>query len=589
MKASCTPIAVLAIITLLAFPSLSDAQYGPNCPILGAVFLAPKDVLKESEIIPNALSNLQDTLQKIVENATLFDKANTSFHLNLFSEDDNLLSFGHAGTNLTESALPAGTLNEDTIFRIGSISKLVTVYALLAEVGMDRMRDAVTTWVPELANVANTGSKNVVGQVGWEDVTIGALASHQAGLDRDFSLADLALRVNATTAEQNALPPLAPNEIPSCGLDILLPPCSRTEFFKGMEGLHPVTSVFHTPIYSNIAFQILAYAVEGMANKSFTDIFQSSIIERLGLKRTSLQPPQSTKDGIIPENELSSWWNLTTGDATPYGGMFSSGRDMAVIGRSILNSTLLEPALTRKWLHPVTHTADLHVAVGMPWEIHRLLLPISPEYNYTRVVDLYTKNGQLGGYAALFVLSPEHNFGFSLLLASPTAPTEAQARLAAMTLIGDVVTYTMVSAFEQAARDQASRKFAGTYASSNMTLAISVNSGHPGLKISNWTMGSENVLELYSGSPDTDARLYPIDLAGGGKIAFRAVYEPSREAFYTAQPGIVFSRGCLPWGDVASPQYGNIAFDDFVFDVNENGEAIAISPRVTRQTLLKVE
>jgi hypothetical protein len=271
-----------------------------------------------------------------------------------------------------------------------------------------------------------------------------------------------------------------------------------------------------------------------------------------------------------------------------YGGIFSTGADMRAVGRSILNSTILPPALTREWLHPVTHTADLHIAVGMPWEIHRLLLPISPGLNNTRVVDLYTKNGQLGSYTALFVLSPEHDFGFSLLLASPSAAPQAQARLAAISLIGDIVTSTMVSAFEQAAREQAILKFAGTYASSNMTLAISANDGHPGLKISNWTMGDKDVLELYSGSSSTDARLYPMDLEGDGKTAFRAVYEPPQDAHYTAQPGIVFSRGCLPWGDVAAYQYGNIAFDDFVFDVDENGEATAITPRVARQTLPKV-
>jgi CubicO group peptidase (beta-lactamase class C family) len=98
--------------------------------------------------------------------------------------------------------------------------------------------------------------------------------------------------------------------------EIDLYPNTSSEFFKGIEAQHPVTSAFHTPIYSNIAFQILAYAIEGMTNKSFDSIFESSIIEPLDLKRTSLQPPQSTQDGIIPGDELSSWWNVTTGEAT---------------------------------------------------------------------------------------------------------------------------------------------------------------------------------------------------------------------------------------------------------------------------------
>jgi CubicO group peptidase (beta-lactamase class C family) len=135
MKTPSTHIAVWATITILAFPHLSQTQYSPNCPILGAVFPAPKNVLEESKAIPATLSSLQDTLQKLVENATLFDKANTSFNLNLFSKDDNLMDFNYAATDLDKRALPAGTLDKNTIFRIGSISKLLTVYALLAEVG----------------------------------------------------------------------------------------------------------------------------------------------------------------------------------------------------------------------------------------------------------------------------------------------------------------------------------------------------------------------------------------------------------------------------------------------------------------------
>lgn len=50
------------------------------------------------------------------------------------------------------------------------------------------MKDPVTAWVPELASKSNESVRDAVRQVSWEDVTIGALASHQAGLDRDCKL-----------------------------------------------------------------------------------------------------------------------------------------------------------------------------------------------------------------------------------------------------------------------------------------------------------------------------------------------------------------------------------------------------------------
>ncbi|KAI0857594.1 beta-lactamase/transpeptidase-like protein [Xylaria cubensis] len=579
-----------ALFAAATLPHFATAQYSPNCPLQGAVFPAPRNLKKESGAISTGLSILQNELQKIINNPTVFDNGSTSFQLSLFSKDKQLLSFSYAATSLNDSSLPSGCLNENTIFRIGSVSKLLTVYTLLANVGMDHLKDPVTKWVPELADFTNKGVNDAVSQVKWDEVTIEALASHGAGLDRDYSLSDYANLINGTVAEQAALPPLAPEDIPTCGTtDFLLPPCSRAEFLQEVNALHPVTSTFHTPVYSNMAFQILAYALEGITGKSFADIFQSSIINRLGLSRTSLQPPNSTEEGIIPGDKISSWWSVDLGDSSPMGGMFSTGADMMKLGQSILSYSILNAAITRQWLRPVTHTADLHVAVGMPWEIHRLLQPVSSGSNHTRVIDLYTKNGDLGGYSTLFVLSPEHDFGFTLLIASPTTATESAAPAVALSIIGDAVTSTIVSAFEQAARDEAAYNFAGVYVSSNMSLTISVSDGHPGLKLSNWTMGDKDVLELYTGVPNTqaDARLYPMDLESNGKIAFRAVYEKAREASRTSQPGVVFSQGCLPWGGVAALHYGKIAFDDFVFEVDDKGRATAIVPRITRQTLGK--
>ncbi|KAI1179598.1 beta-lactamase/transpeptidase-like protein [Nemania sp. FL0916] len=581
-------LALSVATTLLFIASQSAAQYSPNCPLQGAVFPAPRN---PSLAISGGLCSLKEKLRAIVADPSIFNNATSSFQLSLFSKDEQLLSFSHAATSLDKSSLPSGTLDENTIFRIGSVSKLLTVYAFLAEIGPDHLNDPVTAWVPELANSADKSDQDAVRRVRWEDVTLGALASHEAGLDRDYSLSDLSLLVNATQAEQSALPPLPSNEIPTCGTTNLpFPLCSRSEFLKGISSLHPVTSTFRTPIYSNLAFQVLAYALEGITNKTFSSIFQSSLVERLNLSHTSLQPPSSTDKGIIPGDEISSWWNVSLGDASPFGGMFSTGADMAHLGQSILGSKLLKRALTREWLRPVTHTADLHVAVGMPWEIHRLLQPISPGSNHTRVVDIYTKNGILGGYTSLFVLSPEHEFGFILLLAGLVTPAESSARSLAMAVIGDVVTSTMASAFEQAARTEAASNFAGVYANAGMNLTISVNDGHPGLKLSNWTAGDKDVLFLYTGvsNADSDARLYPMGLEDDGSIAFRAVYETARNASYTSQPGVVFSQGCLPWGDIATQQYGDVAFDDFVFEIDGNGRATAITPRVARQTLKRV-
>jgi CubicO group peptidase (beta-lactamase class C family) len=81
--------------------------------------------------------------------------------------------------------LTSQTLNEDTVFRVGSVSKLITVYTLLAEVGMERMHDPVTRWVPELARAAKKNKGDPARRVQWDEVTIGQLCGHMAGISRN--------------------------------------------------------------------------------------------------------------------------------------------------------------------------------------------------------------------------------------------------------------------------------------------------------------------------------------------------------------------------------------------------------------------
>ena len=112
-----------------------------------------------------------------------------------------------------------------------------------------------------------------------------------------------------------------------------------------------------------------------------------------------------------------------------------------------------------------------------------MLLPLSPSKdvntssvvaNTTRIVDLYTKDGDLGGYSSLLTLSPDHGMGFALMLSSsPSSTTRNQVLVA----IGDLVTQIMVPAFEAAAREEATANFAGTYINSTSGMQLDHCSG----------------------------------------------------------------------------------------------------------------
>jgi CubicO group peptidase (beta-lactamase class C family) len=172
--------------TFIVFPAVCYAQTSPNCPFLGAVFPTPSNVLDSSTAVPQALSELRTTLQQSLSNGVL-ENTTTTFYLSAFSTGSKLFDFAYAAPSLNGS-LTSGVLDENTVFRIGSVSKLLTVYTILAEVGMDYMNDPVTKWVPELALEDHRGSINAVEAVDWDDITVGALASQMAGINRDRKL-----------------------------------------------------------------------------------------------------------------------------------------------------------------------------------------------------------------------------------------------------------------------------------------------------------------------------------------------------------------------------------------------------------------
>ncbi|RMJ19119.1 hypothetical protein CDV36_001176 [Fusarium kuroshium] len=568
-------------LALLALAGGTLGQTNPTCPLLGPVFPPVQKGLAKSAAVKTAIEILTDELNNVVKEGT-----DTTLYVQAFSGTDKIFSYGYAPPS-TSGSLTSGTLNENTVFRIGSVSKLITVYALLAEVGMERLNDPVTRWVPELAKAMNHRD-DPAQSPRWNEVTIGQLASHMSGIGRNFGLFDFGLLVKASGAnpEEFGLPTLKVQDLPSCDLSFGHKACTRKEFFQGITSRNALalTSTSNTPIYSNLAFQILGYVLEAMTNKTFEESLHSSLLEPLGLGRTSLEAPKNKSNAAIPGNETASWWDLTLAGASPYGGMFSTAADLTALGQSILRSSILPANETRAWLKPLSHTSELQMSIGMPWEIRRVLLPTSPKSNKTRIVDLYTKNGLLGLYSSFFVLSPDHDFGFVILLASESSGLDMWP------ILPSLMIDTLLPAVEEATREDAKERFAGSYKSASGKLEVGVDRDLPGLSVRSWTRGKVDVLKTFEmalGMGSGGLRLYPSGLEGNGKIRFRGVYENEREV---PIPGSVdpWVDLCMPWGGVDSLKYGGIGIDDIEFELDEGGKATGVRPRVWRETLDRV-
>lgn len=278
------------------------------------------------------------------------------------------------------------TIKDDTVYRVGSISKLLFLYTFLVEAGHDYWHRPITDFVPELVEAADSCSAKAdpLTCPDWDEITLGALASHLAGLGRGRPVTPALPTIGGLPVTSVGLPPKPLIELAQCEEQ----PCTRAESIRAFLQEAPVDKAFGTPIYSNGAYQILTYALEAITNRTMSDMITDDVFCPLEMDDSSYTL-EANASGIIPVAADKSFWNVPLGDAGATGGIYSSPRDMVKLGQSILNHTLLSSASTRRWLKPWAHTAVWQQAVGLAWEIARW--PVDD-----RIVDVYTKQGDLG-------------------------------------------------------------------------------------------------------------------------------------------------------------------------------------------------
>jgi CubicO group peptidase (beta-lactamase class C family) len=175
-------------ITALLLPHSLGA---PNCPPLGPVFPKPSSqALLSSPSIKAAIANLTATFTaRDTDNST--GSYSTSYSIEVWSASDapdtTLFSWYHTAPKLTTTWNTTGVrkVDKNTVYRLGSLTKIFTIYTWLIQDGDTRWNEPITKYVPELAAVADRAKDDPVENVDWGEVTIGALASQLAGIVRD--------------------------------------------------------------------------------------------------------------------------------------------------------------------------------------------------------------------------------------------------------------------------------------------------------------------------------------------------------------------------------------------------------------------
>ena len=317
--------------------------------------------------------------------------------------------------------------------------------------------------------------------------------------------------------------------------------------------------------------------------------------------------------------------------------MYTSSSDLSTLGRAILRSTLLKPAMTKRWMKPVSFTSDPKAMVGMPWGVRRLDLVDDQPYQF---VHTFNKAGSIGSYYTLLAIIPELDIGYSILVAGVNPGSLTMD-------IAEALTAVYIPTLTHIARTQANATFAGQYVytgplttASNTTASYNATTGRlrrrqsqsqpptfnpnspsplnstaptrlnssltittdslPGLSLTSWFSNSTSMAPIaaaislnLSASQLTQirpsVRLYPTGLedllpSGGKKVAFKAIFEdlslPEKNKTYVSD--------CATWVGVTGAVYGGRPLDLFVFEMNAEGRVVGVENGALRVGMEKV-
>lgn len=229
------------------------------------------------------------------------------------------------------------------------------------------------------------------------------------------------------------------------------------------------------PVYSNIAFTLLSYALQSATGKSYAALVHDQIAVPLAMPDTFPSPGKDSSAAVIPP--VVNGWGTDYGDAAPGGGLVSTLADMSAFVASVLHRTVLgggpgstpaERARVREWLQPRSFAGSRDSFVGMPWEIFRPPpRAVFPGYDEGfragaggHTVSVYAKDGAAYGYRARIGVVDEYGVGFVVLSAGDAD---------AMVAVADAVLATLLPAADAAAREEAVEMgYAGSFVGTSL-------------------------------------------------------------------------------------------------------------------------
>lgn len=239
---------ILILFFLVLLSQITYAQYA--CLPLGPTLPPPRKP-STSRSLRDALALVEKTVELSLRGGSQYaslDRNTISFSTEVYSlfEKEPLWTY-HFSAPEFRNCEGVNQVDSNTVYRIGSLSKLFTVYTSIVAVGNDYFfREPVTKYVPELAKYAARYRANITSNQidfwDFESMTLEALAGQLSGLPGNFAFGPIWDRHIQTTLGLPITPPAA-GAFCQQGENLQLP-CNRSG--KLSRVLHSTCSNMHS-------------------------------------------------------------------------------------------------------------------------------------------------------------------------------------------------------------------------------------------------------------------------------------------------------------------------------------------------------
>lgn len=184
---------LLVSASLLGTVSLAQKSLYVPCPLLGSSVPIPL-IDPTSDALQSASKSFTQLLDQYVAAGDgdfgPITPITTSFSIALFAgsnyiagDDDPPFFYEYHHAAGCSNDADCG-LGPESMFAVGDLTQVFTVYTLLAELGDSVLGKSIVEYLPELIELTGNVT-NPITQVEWRSVTLGSLAGHMAGIARD--------------------------------------------------------------------------------------------------------------------------------------------------------------------------------------------------------------------------------------------------------------------------------------------------------------------------------------------------------------------------------------------------------------------